>query len=208
MNIPTPNPVIAIAGIPGSGKTALMTALVTALAARLQKTALLFLDGFETPAMRLSAAELAQWLKAGARFDQFDIPGLAEALAALRAGRPALEPLSGRCVDPAPLILFEMPLGRTHPPTAVMVDLLVWLDVPLDVALARNVLAWESETPRRPRDWLVRHMHEYLALTRTVLAAQAGTVAPAADLRLDGTKPVADLAAGLINLLKQKGFIA
>jgi hypothetical protein len=89
-----------------------------------------------------------------------------------------------------------------------MVDLLVWLDVPLDVALARNVLAWESETPRRPRDWLVRHMHEYLALTRTVLAAQAGTVAPAADLRLDGTEPVADLAAGLINLLKQKGFIA
>jgi hypothetical protein len=41
-----------------------------------------------------------------------------------------------------------------------------------------------------------------------VLAAQAGAVAPAADLRLDGTLPADDLAAGLINLLKQKGFVA
>lgn len=182
MSVPTPKPVIAIAGIPGSGKTAL--------------------------AARLSSIELARWLKAGARFDRFDIPGLAEALAALRAGRPVLEPLSGRRVDPAPLILFEMPLGRTHPPTAAMVDLLVWLDTPPDVALARNILIWENEAFQRPRDWLVRHLDEYLALTRAVLAAQAEAVAPAADLRLDGTAPLADLAEGLINTLKQKGSIA
>lgn len=193
-------PVIAIAGPPGSGKTALIDAL-----SRLTPAAALFLDGFETPSDLMSPAALAAWLKAGARFDHFTVAGLAEALAALKSDRPAREPVSGRTVNPAPLILFEMPFGRAHPPTAPLIDLLVWLDTPLDVALARNVLAWQAEG--RPQAWLDVYMKAYMATTPAVLSAQKAQIAAAADLTLDGLAPPEQAARKLLEYLQSRRLL-
>jgi uridine kinase len=195
--------VVAIAGPPGSGKTALMTALADLL----PDVTCLFLDGFDTPAGRMSAAALARWLQAGARFDALAVPALAASLAALKAGQAVTEPVSGRRVTPAAVILFEMPFGRAYGPTARLIDFLVWLDTPLDIALARNVLAWESMAPQRPRTWLPRYMQEYLAVTRAVLAAQQGAVAPAADLVLDGLAPPARAAQNLLDILQARALV-
>jgi uridine kinase len=194
--------VIAIAGPPGSGKTALMAALARLLG----DAAVLFLDGFETPDIRLSGADLARWLAAGARYDDFTIPGLVEALTALKAGRAAVEPASGRQVDPARLVLFEMPFGRAYGLTAGQIDFLVWLDTPLDVALARNVLAFERDPSGRPRAWLADYMTEYLAVTRAVLVAQRRTVAPGADLVLDGLAAPAAAAQKVVAALEHHGL--
>jgi uridine kinase len=196
-------PVIAIAGPPGSGKTA----LIAALSYLLPDATVLFLDGFETPPDLLSSAALAHWLGAGARFDDFAVAGLAEALTALKAGRQAHEPVSGRTVPPAPLVLFEMPFGRAYAPTAQLIDFLVWLDTPLDIALARNVLAWEDEMPPRPRAWLIRYINEYLAVTRAVLAAQRGQIAPGADLMLDGLAAPAEAAQNLLAILRTRKLV-
>jgi len=195
--------VIAFAGPPGSGKTA----LIAALRERLPASTVLFLDGFDNPATSLSRDELAAWLRGGTRFEDFVVPGLAQALAALRAGQAVVEPLSGRPVPPGRPVLFEMPLGRTHLPTAAMIDLLVWLDTPPDVALARNLLAWERQIPPPPRAWLERYAGEYLALTRDVLGAQATAVAGHADIRLDGMAPVAEAAGRLMIELQHRGLV-
>jgi hypothetical protein len=74
--------------------------------------------------------------------------------------------------------------------------------MPLDVALARNVLAWESEAPQRPRPWLIRYLNEYLSVTRAVLAAQKTQIAPDADLKLDGLAPPGEAAQKLLAKLK------
>jgi uridine kinase len=195
--------IIAIAGPPGSGKTT----LAAETAKHLPQIAMLFLDGFETPANRLSSAELTLWLAGTRQFDDFNIPGLSDVLAALKAGRPAREPVSGRKVDPAPLVLFEMPFGRAYGPTAGMIDFLVWLDTPLDVALARNVLAWEKETPPPPRAWFSRYMSEYLAVTRAVLEAQRAAVSPGADLVLDGLAAPHLAAQKLLDALKARHLV-
>jgi uridine kinase len=195
--------IIAIAGPPGSGKTA----LARETAKLVPKAAVLFFDGFEIPARRLSSAELSQWLTGGGRFDDFTVFGLAEALAALKAGQPASEPVSGRKIDSAPLIFFEMPFGRAYGPTAKLIDFLVWLDTPLDVALARNVLAWESETPLRPRGWLTRYMEEYLGVTRAVLEAQRAAVISGADLVLDGLAAPGPAAQKLLAALKARRLV-
>jgi uridine kinase len=195
--------IIAIAGPPGSGKTM----LADETAKLVPEAAILFFDGFETPSDLLSPEALAGWLKRGGRFDDFVIPGLEEALVALKAGRPASEPVSGRKIDPAPLVLFEMPLGRAYAPTAKLIDFLVWLDTPLDVALARNVLAWESETPPRPRGWLTRYMEEYLGVTREVLEAQRAMVSAGADLVLDGLAEPGLAAQKLLAALKARQLV-
>jgi uridine kinase len=191
MSRPPPAPrIVAFAGPPGSGKTTLMTEL-----ARLwPQASLLFFDGFPEPS-GMAAEALADWLGRGADLDALQIPGLAEALAALKAGRDVVEPASGRKVAAAPVILFEMPLGRAWRATAPLIDALVWIDTPLDVALARNVLAWEAAAADWPRDWLARYMEQYVAVTRDVLTAQRAAIMGDADLVLDGLGDPSDLAA-------------
>jgi uridine kinase len=168
--------IVALAGPPGCGKTT----LAMALTARLPDGAVLCMDGFDIPA-GMSADALEEWLDDGADFAALRVPGLAEALKALKAGRSVTEPLSGRWVVPARVVLFEMPLGRTSPAIAPLIDRLVWIEVPLDVALARNLLAFDDAA-----DGAAQYLTNYLSVTRRVLDAQSRMIAPDADLVVDG----------------------
>ena len=184
--------IVAIAGVPGSGKTT----LATRTAALAGDAALLFFDGFEA-LTAMPPGALSAWHAEGADFSRFQVAGLAEALAALKAGRPAREAASGRIVAPAPLVLFEMPLGRAFPPARPFIDFLVWLDTPLDVALARNLAAFASQNDDPPAEWLAGYAHNYVTAARPVLLAQKAAVAPGADLVLDGTQSPESLAQAL-----------
>jgi uridine kinase len=189
--------IIAFAGPPGAGKSA----LIQALARRMPQAATLFMDHFDIPA-RMDLADLARWRGAGADFGALEVVGLAEALSALKGGGAATEPLSGRRVGPASLVLFEAPLGRAHDPSARHIDRLVWIDTPLDVALARNIQAWHAEPEPPPAAWLQDYMGNYLAVTRDVLLAQRAVVMPGADLVLDGVASPDDLADQVVEALE------
>jgi uridine kinase len=188
--------VVAIAGIPGAGKTT----LAGHVAAAVGNAAILLFDGFEM-LTEMPADALAAWRAEGADFSRFQVRGLAEALAALKAGRAVREPVSGRLVGPAPLVLFEMPLGRAFPPTRLLIDFLVWIDLPLDVALARNLAAFASADPAPPAEWFANYARDYLTAVRPTLMAQQSVVAPGADLVLDGTLLPGMLAETLISAL-------
>jgi uridine kinase len=188
--------IVALAGPPGGGKTALMLAL----AQRLPQASWLSMDGFPIPAA-MDVQTLGAWLEDGADINRLDVSELNAALGDLKAGRGVTEPQTGRKVPAAPLVLLEAPLGRAHAGTAPFIDFLVWLDTPLDIALARNLLAWEAQADGRPRAWLADYMRQYLAVTRRVLTAQRTAVMPDADLVLDGLPAPAALAEQVIAAL-------
>jgi uridine kinase len=188
--------IIALAGPPGAGKTALMLAL----ADRLPEASWLSMDGFPIPAA-MAAQALGAWLEDGADISRLDISELNAALGELKAGRGVTEPETGRRIAAAPLVLLEAPLGRAHAATAPFIDFLVWVDTPLDIALARNVLAWEAQADGRPRAWLADYMRQYLEVTRRVLCAQREAVMPDADLVLDGLAEPGALAERVIGAL-------
>jgi uridine kinase len=191
-----PTRAVAFAGPPGSGKSA----LIAALCARRPEAVRVSFDGFPAPSA-MSASALADWSEDGADFARLDIAAFAAALTALKAGRSAVEPLTGRRLDPAPLLLVEAPLGRAHPAAAPSIDRLVWLDTPLDVALARNLRAWAGERGGPPAAWLDGYAADYLAVTRRVLVAQAAAVRPGADLVLDGSQSVPALVEQVLGWL-------
>lgn len=176
-------PVIAIAAPIGGGKSALAAALREALPG----SAALHFDDHET-ATRQPAAQLAEWLASGADFSRLEAPGLAERLAALQA-------IGASCV------VFEMPLGRAWPATATAIDLLVWIDVPLDIALARRMLDVLGHPGPDATGWLREYLPVYIDTLHGVLQAQARVVRPQADLVLDGQQAIPAMVAQVLAAL-------
>jgi len=186
--------VIAVAASVGGGKSSLTTALAQALG----DAPVLRFDDYQT-ATRQSVDELEAWLAAGADFDALQAPGLADEMARLRGG-----PEQGGW------LVFEMPLGRAYRETAAAIDLLVWLDVPLDVALARKLRelahAASSEPQADARDalhWIDDYLGHYLTTVRKVLDVQRTRVPAAADIVLDGCAATGELVRQVLERLAE-----
>jgi uridine kinase len=180
--------VVAVAGPTGGGKSA----LVAALAAGLGDACALHMDDYERMT-RAPLDDVARWAERGADFDELDVPLLGEHLRRLKAGEPVRAP--GRAAELAPrkYIVLETQFGRAHRATGGLIDLLIWIDVPLEIALARKLRAFCAEArqagPEAARErlaWLDGYLAGYLDLVRRLLVLQAERVRPQADLVVDG----------------------
>jgi uridine kinase len=174
MSAPAPAAVIAVAAPPGGGKTT----LVRRLSALLGGAPTLHYDDYEQITRR-SPAEVEAWLDRGAPAAEVPLPNFAEALIALKAG-------------PARHVILDFLLARAHPPTARLIDLLVWIDTPPDIALARTLreqVALARDAPAAAAgfvDWLAAYLDSYARLMHRGYRLQRATVRPHADLMLDG----------------------
>ncbi len=184
---------IAVAGPPGSGKST----LARALAERLGHAPILSYDDYETMTAR-PPAEMQAWLARGAPIAEIALPGFAEDLGRLRAGEavPARGPAPAR--RPGAFVVLDTLVGRAHPAVAGSVDLLVWIEVPLDVALARKVRRVIADSgmrdPRALLGWLDGYLGHYAGFIRASYLLQRSRIEPGADIVLDGLRPAADLA--------------
>lgn len=181
--------IIAIAGPIGAGKST----LACALAERLGDAATLHFDSYENLTHQ-SPDDLARWLHEGADFNALHIPRLRDDLAKLKRGEAITTPCDER-VLPQKYVLFEMPLGREHAATSPLIDLLVWIDLPPEVALARKLHEFSTRVLREPAgttaphefaSWLRSYLESYLAVVRDVLSVQERRVRPRADVLIDG----------------------
>ncbi len=197
--------VVAVAGPPGSGKST----LVRALAAEFGGASVLSMDHYQ----RMTEApigEIADWWARGADHDELPVPLLAAHLAALRRGEPVVDPATGETIGPAPLILFETHFGRAHRETGPLIDLLLWLDTPPDVALARVLRGFVAPLLRPGAEgaavadelrWIDGYLANYLQLVSGLVRLQAERVRPGADLRVTAGAPVSAVAAELRRLI-------
>lgn len=205
--------VFAVAAPIGGGKTA----LVKGLAQALNGASTLHFDHYEL-ATRKTPEELARWLATGADFNELRAPGLLSALQALQRGEPVSDPASGQAILSGDYLILEMPLGRAYAETAELIDAVIWLDIPLDVALARKLreftaqaLADESEDPREFLRWLDAYLDQYTEQVRAILRLQKQRVAAGADIVLDGLQPphalIADARQALagIRAMRERG---
>lgn len=196
--------IIAFAAPPGGGKTS----LISAVAKRLGNTSIIHFDSYQQ-ATKLSVSEINKWMAQGANLDELPIPQLAEDLRRLKEGHAVVEPLTKTTITPASYILFEMPLGKEHQQTAKHIDYLIWIDVPLDIALARAIKSLlqdqQSGTKGQFTEWLDKYLDHYLNGIRDTLEMQKRKVRVNADIVIDGTNSIEDLAeyvANKINSIK------
>ena len=177
--------VIAVASPPGGGKTT----LVRRLAAQLSAPSLHY-DDFEQ-ITRQSPAEVEAWLDRGAPADEVQLPGFAQALARLKQGD-------------ARHVILDFLLARAHAPTAGDIDLMIWIETPLDIALVRTLrqqvaLAQTSAAQASPSSgafvpWLAAYLDSYARVMHRGYQLQRATVRAKADMILDGMLPPEVLA--------------
>jgi uridine kinase len=178
--------VISISAPVGGGKSS----LAQGLAQNVDDAAAIYFDHYETLTER-DTVDIKRWMRDGADIDQLVIEHLPEHLARLKQGEPVVDP-TGLEIGAARYIFFETPFARRHRATGALIDLSIWIDTPLDVALARNL----REFARRPdmraglADWLGPYLDSYLDFVRELLLLQRDTVGAAADLVLDGLEPL------------------
>ena len=175
--------VVSVSAPVGGGKSS----LAAGLARRLPDAEAIYFDSYEDLTER-PLDEIHAWMQAGADLDEFVIPRLPEALDLLKRGESVVEPSTDRELQPAKYIVFETPFARHHRATGRHIDLSIWIDTPLDVAMARNL----REFMRRPDmradlvSWLGPYLDSYLDVVRDLLLMQQEVVGGAADLVLDG----------------------
>jgi uridine kinase len=176
--------VIGVASGVGGGKTT----LARALAQSLGEHSMLAFDHFEQ-ITALPPADIQAWLLAGAEPDHWHVPGLEDALVRLRAGETVSDPLTGERISARRYVIHEAPFGRWAARCGQYIDMLVWIDTPLDIALARKLRQLLGGFPGSPdslQPWLAGYLTNYLDFVEALLRVQREKVRPAADIVVDG----------------------
>jgi len=181
--------VVAVAAPIGGGKTS----LVEAIANKLKDATTIHYDHYEK-ATQEPVHNLVQWMKNGANFNYFIAPKLSNDLNKLKRGESVIDPLTKMEVASRKYIIFEMPLGKEHEDTKGYIDLLIWIEIPLDIALARKVKEFTGMFLTKHKQegykdcvvWLNKYIDNYLNVVRDVLQIQKKKVRANADIIIDG----------------------
>ena len=179
--------VIAIAGHSGAGKSTLVKNLI----ARLGNANALSLDFYRSTSFY---PEAVKWIEAGADPNEFKIPRFDEDVCALKDGRSIHHPESGIEMRALPFLVLEEHFGRGRDAIRNLIDFVIYLDTPLEVAyirkLARNTdfLPWE-EDPESFIKHLRENMEWYQRVGRRFYLAVSERVRKDCDLIVDGLLP-------------------
>ena len=194
--------IIALAGTSGAGKSTLMETLV----ARLGNANALSLDDYESSSIYPPVRE---WLAAGADPNHFQTPQFIADAMTLREGKSIVHPLTGEIIHPAPYLLLEEHFGRARDGMRDLIDFLVYLDIPLEVAHARKLLRkndffpWE-DNPEVFIGNLRDHLNWYLTFGRDFYLAVKTTAIKDCDLIVDGRLSTEQIADQVIEALRNR----
>src|SRR5581483_7957212 len=190
--------VIAINGASGAGKST----LVKALAQELGDTVSVYFDDYDPRNVASSKypADITQWVNDGANPDEWETPQLVEDLQTLRQGNSVTNPKTKEVLQPAAFIVLEEPFGREREAIKDLIDFVVAIDVPLEIALARRLLEipempYFSEHPEESLPAITRYLRSYLYhSSRELYIAVNQQVRKNCDLVVDGMRPTDVLA--------------
>ena len=184
--------VISVNSVSGGGKTALATALHKSL----PDSSLFRFDDFDNS--NVYPASFYDWSRRGGDIEEFDSPGMQAAVKA--------EIHSGAVKQ----IILDFPLGRRHSCFCDIIDLAVFIDTPLDVAMARRILRDytinHDESPKETLNRLHNDMANYLARARYPYLDTYKDKAHS-DLVLDGWRSLDDLKDDVIAVLKARHLV-
>lgn len=111
--------------------------LTKALGKRLNAT-ILFWDDFDE--ISQEPKDYIEWYNTSRDYSEWKYDTLAEVLKQLKSGKKVICPATKKELIPTDYIVFDASLGRKHTVTGQYIDYSIFLNTPLDVALARRIL--------------------------------------------------------------------
>lgn len=163
--------IVAVAGVAASGKTT----VVRALADRLPGARALYFDDYSFPG---EPDDFGVWLADGADYNVWNLELL----------RKEIETLVSS--DTRYLIL-DYPFAYRNDLIAPLIDLAIFLDTPLDVALARRIL---RDHPVSDGETIRRELIDYLKHARPAFLEMQRSIRSDSDLIINGTLSLDEIA--------------
>ena len=180
--------VLCVAAWVGGGKTT----IVNELAKRLCNTRIIYFDSYRMDFLR---QDYYQWSLNGNDYNEWRLEPIAE----------DIEKLLQEDID---YIILELPMGCANKMIAGYIDYTVFLDVPIDVLLARGICRdFCRRSPHKkkldnPLESLNDYLTDYLTHLRVTVFNYIEAVKPYADFIVDGYQPVEKIADEIMNQLK------
>nr|WP_044022200.1 hypothetical protein [Bacillus sp. SG-1] len=173
--------VISIAAVSGGGKTAVTNALNQTLG---DSRKLLFdeYDFHESP------DDLIQWVEEGADYNEWNLEPLIKDIQQLSTLKEA----------PA-YIVIDYPFAYRNYGMRNLIDVSVYIDTPLDVAMGRRILR-DFSNDNSASD-IQENIRLYLDSGRRAYLEMEKTIKPDSDLVIDGTLPVERIVESIVEIL-------
>jgi uridine kinase len=195
--------VVAIAGPSGSGKTQ----LVQEVAVQLNHATQVYFDDYES--LSKYPADLAQWLAEGANPNLWQTPQLARDLAALRMGQSVSHPTGKQILKPTAYIVVEEPFGRERREMAPLLDYVVVIDLPLEIALARRIrrtiqTGLENTSADRILDSIDKYLNFYISMGTALYSTINQRALSTCDLAVDGRVSIQQIAAQVVHAIRAR----
>ena len=184
--------IVGISAVAGGGKTAVTLRLTEVL----EDAVALHFDDYDDT--NVHPDDLQRWFAAGADYDAYMIPVFTNHLRALKGGESIPYPVGGAILGPASHVVVDAPLGRAHTDSGRFIDLMVFIDTPLDVAMARRVLREIDREGHRTTDEVLQHVKDdlsgYHARARPFYEEFQERMRTTSDVIIDGTLSIDDVA--------------
>lgn len=169
--------VIAFAAVSGGGKTT----ITTTLCKKVSYGQALYFDDYD---FQIAPEDIGEWGKRPGRYEEWDLKPLEVDLRKL-INRKACK-----------WIFLDYPFAYLHPEICPLIDFAVFIDVPLDIALARRLI-------RTPPEDIKKEMKLYLQHSREAYEKMVNEVRPSSDIVLDGRLSTEELSSRIEGLLKR-----
>ncbi|OGT38615.1 MAG: hypothetical protein A3F11_00730 [Gammaproteobacteria bacterium RIFCSPHIGHO2_12_FULL_37_14] len=189
--------IIGISGIGGAGKSVLTNALGEALDATM-----LFWDNFYE--ISQDPKNYIEWYSTTRNYSEWKYDALVEVLKQLKSGKKVICPATKKELIPTDYIVFDAPLGRKHTATGQYIDCLIFLNTPLDVALARRILRDFRDKSNLNIAEIFEELDFYLTASRPLYTMDYEGKEKF-DYVVDGDQSVDELVAAIVQKIQTDG---
>ena len=170
--------IIAIAAVSAGGKTT----IVNELKKQIANTRSLHFDDYSFEG---EVDDFYEWTKQGADYSVWDLSPLVDDVINIK---------NSDCE----YLLLDYPFAYCHEALREYIDCAIFLDTPLDVAMARRVL---RDMKNATGDEIRKEMEMYLKYARIAYIQMLKDILPSSDYVIDGTKELAEKTDEIKNII-------